>query len=324
MYNAFFGLDADPFRVNPDPRFLYLSESHREALATLIYGVHERKGFIVMTGEVGTGKTTILNALLQRLDPKVQTAFIFNTALGTEDFFAYLFEELELEPVEPFRKSTALKRLNTHLIERLRNGLQTVLIIDEAQNLTDDVLEEIRMLSNLETPQSKLINIVLVGQPELAEKLERPELRQLRQRVELRHRIRQLTEDETAAYVQERLLVAGHDKGDLFSGGALRAVHRYTAGIPRVINVLADNALLLAYARQSTRVSNALVREAAADVGLAGGQEAAPESPQPGTEAATETGDGAAPVAGTRERPGWLRRLWPGQRADRDTRGAQS
>jgi general secretion pathway protein A len=292
MYNAFFGLDADPFRINPDPRFLFLSESHREALATLVYALRERKGFTVLTGEVGTGKTTVLNALLAQLDPKVQTAFVFNTALGTEDFFAYLFEELELEPVEPFRKSTVLKRLNDYLIDRLRRGLQTVLLVDEAQNLGREVLEEIRMLSNLETPQSKLINIVLVGQPELGHKLDQPELRQLRQRVELRHVIRPLNPGETLRYVVERLLVAGHPKGDLFAEPALRALHRYSGGIPRMINVLADNALLIAYSQQEPRVSAAMLHEAARDVGLAG------------AEAAAER---------TRER-GWLERIWSRRR----------
>jgi general secretion pathway protein A len=298
MYNAFFGLDADPFRINPDPRFLFLSESHREALATLVYAIRERKGFSVITGEVGTGKTTILNALLRQLDPRVQTAFVFNTALGTEDFFACLFEELELEPVEPFRKSTVLKRLNDYLIERLRAGRQTVLIVDEAQNLVPEVLEEIRMLSNLETPQSKLINIILVGQPELAHKLERPELRQLRQRVELRHVIRPLGPQEAERYVVERLLVAGHAKGDLFASAALRALYRFSGGIPRVINVLADNALLVAFARQIERVNASIVREAARDVGLAGAEE--PEAASEEHRKPSESG--------------WLGRIWSRRR----------
>jgi len=301
MYNSYFGLEADPFRVNPDPRFLFLSESHREALATLVYSVRERKGFSVLTGEVGTGKTTVLNALLRQLDPKVQTAFIFNTALGTEDFFAYLFEELELEPVEPFRKSTVLKRLNDYLIDRLRRGLQTVLIVDEAQNLVPEVLEEIRMLSNLETPQSKLINIILVGQPELAAKLERPELRNLRQRVELRHVIRPLSSRETARYVAERLLVAGHAKGDLFSEAAQKELHRFSGGVPRVINVLADNALLVAFAKQARSVKGAMVREAARDVGLS---PAAGEGGAKGSESSKP-----GPRQG-----GWLGRFWPRRR----------
>ena len=248
MYNGFFGFDVDPFRVNPDPRFLYFSESHREALATLVYAVKERKGFIVLTGEVGTGKTTVLNALMQKLDRKVRSAYLCNSALSLEDFFAYLFEELGIEPVEPFRKAATLHRLNHFLIDRLRQGQQTLLLVDEAQNLSAELLEEIRLLSNLETPQSKLIQIILVGQPELADKLERPELRQLRQRIELRHTIRPLTGDEAAEYVKERMLIAGHESGDVFGISSLRAVARLSQGIPRVINVICDNALLISFA----------------------------------------------------------------------------
>ncbi len=292
MYNAFFGLDADPFRVNPDPRFLYFSESHREALAALIYAVRERKGFIVLSGEVGTGKTTVVNALLAKLPKHVQTAYLFNTALSLEDFFAYVFDELGLERVEPWSKSAALAKLNQHLIERLRHGQQTLLLVDEAQNLPAELLEEIRMLSNLETPQSKLMQIALVGQPELMAKLRRPELRQLRQRIELFHVIRALTPRETAEYVKERLLVAGSEHGEIFGSGALRAVWGYTRGIPRMINVLCDNALLAAFAANTPRVSAHAVREAARDLGM------------------TENG---APEAGER-REGWLRRIWPFRR----------
>jgi general secretion pathway protein A len=293
VYNAFFGFDRDPFRVNPDPRFLFMSEGHAEALATLVYAVQERKGFITLTGEVGTGKTTILNALLARLEPTVQTAFIFNTALEVEDLFAALFEELELPPLEPFRKSAALSRLNAHLIDRLERGLQTLLIVDEAQNLSATLLEEIRMLSNLETPQSKLLQIMLVGQPELAEKLAQPQLRQLRQRVELRHAIRPLHERETAAYVRERQLVAAHPRGDAFTVAAERAVYRFSGGIPRVINVLCDNALIVAFSRQSARVSAQMVEDAARELGL----EAIEADPRPARR--------------EREaRPGLLRRLW--------------
>ena len=228
MYNAHFGFDVEPFRVNPDPRFLYLSESHREALASLIYTVQERKGFMVLTGEVGTGKTTLLNAMLRKLHPGVQTAYLFNTALTVPDFFAYLFDELELEaaPLEPFHKSAVLHRLNEYLIDRLKQGLQTLLVVDEAQNLSAELLEEIRMLSNLETPQSKLLQIMLVGQPELAAKLRRPGLRQLRQRVELWTQLRPLSRIETGAYVQERLMIAGHEDGGGFTGrrSVVRAV----------------------------------------------------------------------------------------------------
>jgi general secretion pathway protein A len=277
MYNAFFGFDADPFRVNPDPRFLYFSESHREALATLIYAVQERKGFIVLTGEVGTGKTTVVNAMLHKLGPDVQTAYVFNTMLSVPDFFSYVFEELELDGMDRYSKSEVLHRLNEHLINRLRRGQQTLLVIDEAQNLSNELLEEIRMLSNLETPNSKLIQIVLVG--------------------ELRHPIRPLLADETAAYVRERMLIAGHDTGDVFASSALRAVHRYSDGIPRVINVLCDNALLIAFGQQSLRVTTGMVQGAAGDLGLEG-------VPAP------------IPVVAARpaRRGGWLRWLWPRRR----------
>ena len=267
MYNSFFGLAADPFRVNPDPRFLYFSESHREALATLLYTVDQRKGFIVLTGEVGTGKTTILNALLRKLHPSVRAAYLFNTALSVEDFFGYLFDELELPQVEPFKKSVALHQLNHYLIDRLKRGLQTLLIVDEAQNLSAELLEEIRMLSNLETPQSKLLQIILVGQPELAAKLAMPELRQLRQRVELRHEIKPLDAEDTIRYVRERLAIAGAS-GEIFTHTALRLVYRYAEGIPRITNVLCDNALVTAFAGQSRKVSTQMVKEAAADMGL--------------------------------------------------------
>ncbi len=279
MYNAFFGLDADPFRVNPDPRFLYPADSHQEALATLTYAIRERKGFVVITGEVGTGKTTILNALLRTLEPDVQAAYLFNTSLSLGDFFGSFFEELGLERVEPFRKGKALSRLNHYLIDRLRKGKQTLLIIDEAQNLSSQLLEEIRMLSNLETPQSKLLQIFLVGQPELWEKLSKPKLRQLRQRVELFQRIRPLTERETAEYVRERLLRAGHTTGDVFASGALRAVHDYSGGIPRVVNVLCDSALITGFAKETIPISARMVREAAIDIGLAGVEASEPEEP---------------------------------------------
>jgi len=305
VYNAYFGLDSDPFRVNPDPRFLYMSESHAEALATLVYAVQEHKGFITLTGEVGTGKTTILNALLNKLGTTVQTAYIFNTSLTTEDLFAALFEELELEWHEPFRKTTALSALNHHLIQRLTEGLQTLLIVDEAQNLSDAMLEEIRMLSNLETPQRKLLQIMLVGQPELADKLSQPALRQLRQRVELRHAIRPLLPAESAAYIRERLLVAGHPRGDLFAGAAERAVHRFARGIPRVVNVLCDNALIAAFSRGSERVSAQLVELVASELGL---------SANPGDPHFVRERSAPEPKA----RSGWLRRLW--RRGDASSR----
>ena len=268
MYKEHFGLESDPFRVNPDPSFLYMADGHREALATLTYAVRERKGFVVLTGEVGTGKTTILNSLLSDLPSTVETAYIFNTKLTVEDLFSYILDEFSLTRPEPFRKSAALHQLNSYLIERLQKGQQTLLIVDEAQNLSVDLLEEIRMLSNLETPQSKLLQILLVGQPELSDLLNRADLRQLRQRVELLCRIDPLTILETAEYVPARLRVAGHKTGDLFTDSSLHSIFRYTRGIPRVINVICDNALLATYAAGSPRVSDNTIHEVARDMGL--------------------------------------------------------
>lgn len=294
MYNSFFGFDVDPFRVNPDPRFLYFSENHREALATLIYAMRERKGFVCLSGEVGTGKTTVVNALLQNLESSVRTAYLFNSALSLEDFFSCVFDDFGLERVEPFKKSVALQALNQFLIERLKVGRQTVLLIDEAQNLSEELLEEIRMLSNLETPQSKLLQIVLIGQPELVAKLKQPSLRQLRQRIELFHEIRPLSARETSEYVRERLLIAGHETGDVFTAPALKVIYRHTRGIPRIINVLCDNALLAAFSKHSIRVSGQIAREAAEELGMAG------EEFLPAREGVHN---------------GWLRRLWPWRRA---------
>lgn len=297
MYNDFFGFDADPFRVNPDPRFLYLSDSHREALATLVYAIRERKGFIALTGEVGTGKTTILNTMLRRLEPTTQSAYLFNTALSVEDFFVYLFDELEIEPVKPFSKSAALHALNSYLIQRLREEKKTVLVIDEAQNLSTELLEEIRMLSNLETPTSKLLQIILVGQPELAEKLARPELRQLHQRIELRHTIASLSPAETEEYVRERLMIAGHLTGEVFTGSALRAIHRLSGGIPRIINVICDNALLTAFSKQAAKVPAQMVEEAAQELGLE-------------AQGALDTAQAERPAKIKLKRRGFLRRFW--------------
>ncbi len=293
MYKDYFGFDVHPFRVNPDPKFMYFSESHQEALSTLIYAVLQHKGFIVLTGEVGTGKTTVLNALLQKIDPSVQCAYLFNTKLSPDDFFIYLLLELGLERPYPFRKGEALHQLNHYLIERLRENKQTLLIVDEAQNLSVDLLEEIRMLSNLETPQSKLIQIMLVGQPELDRKLQQPEIRQLLQRVELHHTLRPLSAKETGDYVRQRMLIAGHESGDIFTKGALRAIHSYSSGIPRVINVLCDNALLYGFVHETPRIPERKLVEAALDIGL-----------KPG-------GLLRLPVQAARPpREGWLRRLF--------------
>ncbi|MFP6607584.1 MAG: AAA family ATPase [Myxococcota bacterium] len=267
MYCEYFGFAKRPFELTPDPAFLYLGEAHREGLATLVYGVQSRKGFVLITGEVGTGKTTLIHALLGQLDSTAACAFIFNPRLEPLEFFHVLFNDLGIET--PCRtKSEYLLELNSFLITRLEKNETTLLIIDEAQNLSVEMLEEIRLLSNLETPTSKLIQIILVGQPELRDLLARPELRQLRQRIALRHQLRPFDEREICDYVGERLARAGYSGRDLFKPAALKDLYNVTGGIPRLVNSVCDLALLLAYSRQKTVLDAALILEAAADLEL--------------------------------------------------------
>lgn len=267
MYCEYFGFAKRPFELTPDPSFLYLGEAHREGLATLVYGVQSGKGFVLITGEVGTGKTTLLHALLGQLDSSTSCAFIFNPRLEPLDFFHVLFEELEIG--SPCRtKAEYLLALNKFLIERLEKNEPVLLIVDEAQNLSAEMLEEIRLLSNLETPTSKLIQIMLVGQPELKDLLARPELRQLRQRIGLRHHLRPFDEKELGEYLNERLARAGYTGRGLFRRGAVKELYAVTGGTPRLINSVCDSALLLAYSRDKRQLDAALIREVAADMEL--------------------------------------------------------
>ncbi|HTF35776.1 MAG TPA: AAA family ATPase [Myxococcota bacterium] len=267
MYLTYYGLVRSPFEMTPDPSFLYLGEAHREGLATLVYGVRSRKGFVLLTGEVGTGKTTLLHALLSQLDAGTASAFIFNPRLEPLDFFRVLFDELGIEEICR-TKADYLLTLNRFLIARLERNHPTLLIVDEAQSLSPEMLEEIRLLSNLETPTSKLIQIMLVGQPELAEMLAKPELRQLRQRIVLRHNLRPFDGGETAAYVEERLRLAGYTGKDLFDRKALAELHEISGGIPRLLNVICDGALLVGYARELDTLSRDVIREVARDLAL--------------------------------------------------------
>jgi general secretion pathway protein A len=279
MYHEHYGLVRSPFEMTPDPAFLVLGDTHREGLSTLVYAVRSRKGFVLLTGEVGTGKTTLLHALLAQLDREAASAFIFNPRLEPLDFFRMVFEEFGIEE-KCATKAEYLLALNRFLIERLERDLPTLLIVDEAQNLSAEMLEEIRLLSNLETPNSKLLQIMLVGQPELADLLARPELRQLRQRIVLRHRLRPFDERETNHYVDERLRLAGYTGKALFKNSALRELFRVTGGIPRLINVVCDGALLLGYGRDLATLDADAIREVARDLELiersepAGGAEA--------------------------------------------------
>lgn len=248
MYKDFFGLRHNPFNVVPDPRFLYETPHIQEALACLIYGVQRRKGFILLTGEVGTGKTIILKKfhewLLESHEP---TAFIFNPCLSVREFLDFMLADFGIHG-ESQLKSQVLLKLNQWLLKRYREGRTGVLIVDEAQNLSLEVLEEIRLLTNLETSTEKLLQIVLCGQPELLEKLSLPELRQLRQRITLRCKTRSLLPEETREYINARLKTAGLSGDPIFTEDAIRSVHRYSGGVPRLINMLCEHTLIWAFA----------------------------------------------------------------------------
>jgi general secretion pathway protein A len=265
MYKEFFGLRANPFNVNPDPRYLFLTRHTEEALACLTYGIQSRKGFVLLTGEVGTGKTTLINKLLEWLRlQQVATAFVFNSRLNVPQFLDYMMADFSI-PVESRSKSQILLRLYNWLLDRYRAGETAVLIVDEAQNLSDEVLEEIRLLTNLETFTEKLLQIVLVGQPELEHKLRQPHLRQLRQRLTLRAKTHPLTLEETQAYIAQRLRIAGGDGREIFDPEAVTGIHRYAAGIPRVINLLCEHALVSAFVDQHSVVNPTIVETVARD-----------------------------------------------------------
>jgi general secretion pathway protein A len=268
MYKEFYGLRANPFNVNPDPRYLFLTRHTEEALACLTYGIQSRKGFVLLTGEVGTGKTTLINKLLEWLRlQQVPTAFIFNSRLNTSQFLDYMMADFGI-PCDSKAKSQILLRLYNWLLDRYRAGETAVLIVDEAQNLSDEVLEEIRMLTNLETFTEKLLQIVLVGQPELEQRLKQAHLRQLRQRLTLRAKTHALTQDETKAYVQQRLRIAGSNGQEIFTPEALTAVHRCAVGIPRVINLVCEHCLVSAFVDQQKVIGPTVVETVARDFDL--------------------------------------------------------
>jgi type II secretory pathway predicted ATPase ExeA len=282
MYKTFFNLKENPFNVNPDPRYLFLTRHTEEALATLTYGVQNRKGFILLSGEVGTGKTTLLNKLLNWLRrERVATAFIFNSRLNVTQFFDFMMADFgipwEASSLETM-KSQVLLRLNQWLLERYKAGETAVLIVDEAQNLSPQVLEEIRLLTNLETSTEKLLQIVLSGQPELEMKLNQPELRQLRQRITLRCKTHPLTLEEAYGYVSERLRIAGlpasgqpaprSEWRQVFTTEAVERLHTYSQGIPRIINLLGEHALISAYVDQLKPVPPQTIEEVASEFQL--------------------------------------------------------
>jgi general secretion pathway protein A len=267
MYASFFGLNEKPFAITPDPRYLYLSERHAEALAHLAYGISEAGGFIQLTGEIGTGKTTVLRSLLQQLPAHCDVALILNPRVTPAEFLQCICDELKVHvPPAAAGSVKALVDLLTHLLlDAHGRGRRIVLMVDEAQNLSPDVLEQVRLLTNLETATQKLLQIILIGQPELRAVLERPDLRQLAQRITGRYHLEGLRREETLAYIRHRLRVAGATR-EIFTRGALAELHRLSGGVPRIINVIADRALLGAYTREEHRVTGALVRRAAAEV----------------------------------------------------------
>jgi general secretion pathway protein A len=267
MYTSYFGLSEKPFAITPDPRYLYLSERHAEALAHLLYGINESGGFIQLTGEVGTGKTTVVRTLLSRIPHHADVAVILNPRITPVEFLLTICEELGVGVAAADRGSVKqmVDALNQRLLLAHAEGRRVIVIVDEAQNLSAEVLEQVRLLTNLETPSQKLLQIILIGQPELRELLDRTDLRQLAQRITGRYHLSPLSREETKGYVRHRLRVAGVT-GEIFSPAALTEVHRLSSGIPRVINVCCDRALLGAYTRDMRKVSATLVRRAAGEV----------------------------------------------------------
>jgi general secretion pathway protein A len=267
MYLSFFGLNEKPFAITPDPRYLYLSERHPEALAHLLYGINEAGGFVQLTGEVGTGKTTTIRSLLAQTPKNAEVALILNPRMTAPEFLLTICEEIGIGV--PDYAAGSLKDLvdilNDYLLKAHAGGRRVVLVVDEAQNLATDVLEQVRLLTNLETNTQKLLQIILIGQPELRTLLDRNELRQLAQRITGRYHLDPLSADETVAYVRHRLRVAGATT-DIFTAPALSEVYRLSGGVPRVINVIADRALLGAYTQDKHRVDGGLVRAAASEV----------------------------------------------------------
>lgn len=265
MYQDFYGLTEKPFNLTPDPRFLYLSKKHKEAFAHLMYGIRHRSGFVMVSGEIGTGKTTICRSLLKQLDPDIEVALVFNPYLSPQELLKRINQDFGIES-DSSSILELIDELNGYLLERAREGKNCVLIIDEAQDLSAEVLEQIRLLSNLETEKEKLLQIMLIGQPELAEKLEMRELRQLNQRITARYHLEALSEEETLHYIAFRLRVAGGRKKVRFSRKAVRDIYKISGGTPRVINALCDRALLMGYTQELREITPRVIKAAAKEI----------------------------------------------------------
>ncbi len=265
MYEEFYGLTAQPFSITPDPRYLFFSRRHREAFDHMLFGIAERKGFIQITGEVGAGKSTLCRAVLEQLGVRYATAVILNPVMTGTQLLRAILHEFDLEDRGNDRVRL-LQRLNGFLLERAREGQDVVLFVDEAQDLSDAMLEEVRLLSNLETDDRKLLQIVLIGQSELRRRLERRELRQLRQRITVRYHLGPIDREETEAYILHRLTIAGSNGRPTFSPAAVRAIHRRSGGVPRLINAICDKALLAGYVEGCDQLTWRQVRRAVRDL----------------------------------------------------------
>ncbi len=266
-YTDYFGLKENPFSIAPDPHYFYLSERHREALAHLMYGFHSAGGFVLLTGEVGAGKTTVCRRMLEHVPEDCDIAFILYPKLSAEELLATVCDEFGIDCPDPKASSRVLvARIYDYLVKTHEAGRKAILIIEEAQNFSDDVLEQVRLLTNLETNQRKLLQIIMLGQPELKERLSRPELRQLSQRITARYHLDPLSKNEISDYVNHRLSVAGLARGGLFPPPVIKSLYRLTGGVPRLINVVCDRALMGAHIQMKDRVSKKTLTMAAREV----------------------------------------------------------
>jgi len=267
MYNEYFGFAEEPFNITPDPNFLYMSKGHEEVLTSIIYGIQGRRGITTLIGEVGTGKTTLLNTALEWLSEKTKVAYVVNYDVDFKDLLQMAIANLGLrEADESLSKIDALNRLNEFAVQQLSEGGSVVLIVDEAQNLNTETMENLRLLSNMETPKHKLVQILLSGQPELEFKLDLPELRQLAQRISIRKYIEPLKEKETYEYIRHRLEVAKYNGPGLFSPRSKNLIWQYCAGVPRKINILCDNALLIGFQVRSEKISRSIIQRVAKEL----------------------------------------------------------
>ena len=265
MYEAYFGLSELPFSITPDPQFLYMSERHREALAHLLYGIREGGGFVQLTGEVGTGKTTLCRCVLQQLPENADVALIINPRINEKELLQAVCNELGIPCAADFSLKALQDAINQHLLEQHAAGRRVVLIVDEAQNLTEEVLEQLRLLTNLETSKHKLLQIILIGQPELLAKLQQSSMRQLAQRITARYHLLELSLADTGEYIRHRLSVVGC-KDSIFTKQAIRKIYQNSRGIPRLVNIICDRALLGAYAKEQRTVDQNIVRQSCKEI----------------------------------------------------------